>query len=48
MNRIADLVDFLALGVDFDDVPALWSLVRAQPLIAAFTALLLAAATKKS
>ena len=37
--RAFDLVDFLAPGFDFDDVPSLWSLVRAQPLIAAFTAL---------
>lgn len=37
--RAFDLVDFLAPGVEFDDVPSLWSLVRAQPLIAAFTAL---------
>ena len=39
MNDSFNLDDFLAAGVSLDDVPALWSLARAQSLIAAFITL---------
>ncbi|WP_341678769.1 hypothetical protein [Niveibacterium sp. SC-1] len=38
-DDLSQLADFLAPGVEPDDVPALWSLARAQPMIAAFVTL---------